>query len=501
MAVWLGYRRVSHVGGRSGDRFHSPSEQADVIRAWAKARGERVEMLVPELDESGGRADRPILTAAVERVERGKARGIVVAYLSRASRSVRHLLELWDRIEAAGGQVIAVAENVDTSTPAGRLTRTMLAAIAEHELDLHRDRFEQLRRSATERGIWQRRQTPRGYRRDPTTRRLVPDKRADEVRQAFHARATGESPGRIAERLGMTPSGVRQLLSNRVYLGELRVGEHVNAAAHQPLVDLDTWEVAQRTLPRPSRSKREPALLAGLARCAGCGHLLTRGGSSARAVYVCPRNHSGGRCPEPAAVTVAVLDAHVERIALAELEQLAVTATDGTGIEQARSKLAAAERELTAYLESISAADVGTEAFAAGARSRRDAVDAAHDQLQGELARRPAIPLTGTGGDAWQRLDGYERNALLRALLSAVVVKRAGGRGARVTLGDRVRVLAHGAPIRLPTRRGGEAMGIAPIPLPNADDPGVLGLPTGEDLLKRPRRAGKMRRSRRLAVV
>src|SRR3989442_6167222 len=152
MSVWLGYRRVSHVGGRSGDRFHSPSEQADVIRAWAKARGERVEMLAPELDESGGRADRPILTAAVERVERGEARGIVVAYLSRASRSVRHLLELWDRIEAAGRQVIAVAQKLDTSTPPCRLTRTILAPVAEHALDLHRHRFEQLRRSATERG-------------------------------------------------------------------------------------------------------------------------------------------------------------------------------------------------------------------------------------------------------------------------------------------------------------------------------------------------------------
>src|SRR5712692_7995934 len=327
MPPWLGYRRVSHVGGRSGDRFHSPNEQADVIRAWAKARRERVEMLAPELDESGGRADRPILTAAVERVERGEARGIVVAYLSRASRSVRHLLELWDRIEAAGGQVIAVAENVDTSTPAGRLTRTMLAAIAEHELDLHRDRFEQLRRSATERGIWQRRQTPRGYRRDPVTRRLVPDRRADEVREAFRARADGESPARIAERLGMTPSGVRQLLSNRVYLGELRVGEHVNAAAHEPLVDPDSWEAAQRTVARPARSQGPPALLAGLARCAGCGHLLTRGGSAARPVYVCPRNHSGGRCPEPAAVTASLLDAYVERFALAELRELVVTAT------------------------------------------------------------------------------------------------------------------------------------------------------------------------------
>src|SRR5918994_86947 len=162
----LGYTRVSHVGGREGDRFRSPGEQADSMRSWARRRGEPIVLLEPELDESGGRRDRPILTTAVETIERGEARGLVVAYLSRASRSTRHLLELWDRIEAAGGELHAVAENIDTKTPAGRLTRTMLAAIAEHKLDVHRERFEAQRASATARGIWQRRQLAPRRRRE-----------------------------------------------------------------------------------------------------------------------------------------------------------------------------------------------------------------------------------------------------------------------------------------------------------------------------------------------
>lgn len=494
-APWLGYTRVSHVGGRSGDRFHSPEEQAEVIRAWAKQRRERVELLPAELDESGGRVDRPILTAAVERVERGEARGIVVAYLSRASRSTRHLLDTCDRVEAAGGEVVFVRENIDARTPNGRLNRTMMAAFAELELDQHRERFEHLRRTATERGVWQRRQTPRGYRRDPDTRRLVPDDRAGEVRAAFVARAAGEPAGRIAQRLGMTASGVRQLLRNRVYLGELRVGEHVNPAAHPAIVDPDTWEAAQRTTARPPRAAYDgPALLAGLARCAGCGHLLTRGGRKALPVYTCPRNHSGGRCPEPAAVTVSLLDRHVERIALAELSRLAVTASAGRGVERARSSLAAAERELAAFLEAVSAADLGAEAFADAARTRREAVDAARDELRAELARRPGIPAEGTGAETWDKLNGQERNALLRALLGAVVVRRAGGRGARVPLPERVQVLSYGAQLDVPPRRGGEASGIVPIAFRDADDPGVLGPAAGEDALKRPRRVRKVER-------
>jgi hypothetical protein len=298
----------------------------------------------------------------------------------------------------------------------------------------------------------------------------------------------------------MTPSGVRQLLSNRVYLGELRVGEHVNTDAHEPLVDVDLWESAQLTVPRPGRRDRPPALLAGLARCAGCGHLLTRGGTTKYPAYTCPTNHSGGKCPEPAVVTVKLLDAHVERIALGQLARLSIKAMDGKGAEKARERLASAERELAAYLEAVSAAAVGAEAFAAGAKGRREAVDAATAELEAEVNRGRVTPFVGSGIDAWRDLGPADRNTLLRGLLSAVIVKRAGGRGARVPLEDRVRVLRFGADVRLPERRGGEASGIVPIPLPDADDPAVLGVPSAKDALKGSRRASKMRRDDRIAA-
>ena len=100
-APWVGYVRVSHVGGRAGDSFRSPTDQATSIQTWAATRGDQVVILDPELDESGGSRDRPILAAAVAGIEAGQYRGLVVAYLSRAGRSVRHLLEMWDRFAPA----------------------------------------------------------------------------------------------------------------------------------------------------------------------------------------------------------------------------------------------------------------------------------------------------------------------------------------------------------------------------------------------------------------
>jgi hypothetical protein len=165
-----------------------------------------------------------------------------------------------------------------------------------------------------------------------------------------------------------------------------------------------------------------------------------------------------------------------------ELGRLQVVATEGRRrTRTARTRLTDAERELAAYLRAVSAADVGAEAFAEGARGRREAVDEARDHLQRELALRPALPDYGAGRETWDGLNGHERNALLRALLEVVIVRRAGGRGARATLEDRVRVIAHGAGLALPRRRGEIAGGLRPLVFEDLDDEYVLRVPGGED--------------------
>lgn len=481
---WAGYVRVSHVGGRSGESFRSPGDQADAIRRWAAARREPVDVLAAELDQSGGRADRPILTQAIEGIEAGRYRGLVVAYLSRAGRSTAHLLAMWDRIERAGGQVVAVAENIDTTTPTGRMTRTMLAAIAEHELDQHRDRFALLRQVATKNGVWQRRQTPTGYHRDPATRKLVPDQDAPRVRRAFAQRAGGAAMSQIARDLGMTPSGARALIANRVYLGELHVGEHHNPAAHPAIVSVDEWHAAQHArVLRPTRSQRAPALLAGLARCAGCGHVMSR--TTAKVVsYTCHRDHSAGRCEAPAAITARLLDDHVQRIALGELGRLrGRRVRDDSEVTRARAQVSAAQRELDAYLEGVQAAGLDAGQFAAGARRRQEALSGARDTLGQALARRPAQRLDGDPVALWERMNAGQRNHLLGSLIEVVIVQRSGGRGVIRPVADRVRVIRHGAGLIERYPGGGGPMAVRAIVLPDLEDPDVLGVEVAHDAL------------------
>jgi DNA invertase Pin-like site-specific DNA recombinase len=118
--LWVdGYVRVSKVGRRRGERFISPAEQRECINGWALARGARVLEIFEELDESGGRDDRPLLERAVGRVEGGISQGVVVSEADRFGRSLISGLAAIQRIKAAGGRFVAVKNGLDTGTDTG----------------------------------------------------------------------------------------------------------------------------------------------------------------------------------------------------------------------------------------------------------------------------------------------------------------------------------------------------------------------------------------------
>lgn len=476
--MYVGYVRVSHVGGRSGESFRSPEDQANAIRDWAARAGQSVEILAPELDESGGNPDRAILREAVEGVEAGRWQGIVVAYLSRLSRSTRHLLDIWTRIEAAGGRVVAVAENLDTSTPAGRMQRTILAAVAEHELDVKSEHFRALQRSAVERGLWKFRQVPLGYRlAGPRPTGLEPGPDAGKVRKAFAARMAGEPVSRIAVELGMTPNGVRMMFANRVYLGEIAVGDDVNVDAHEAIIDRETFDAVQSLRrSRPARSATDPSLLAGLIRCVSCGHIMRRGSVS----YSCHGQSSAGMCPAPTAITISRIEPFVEQAVRAELDRWQITHRDRTDeSDRLHDELAKARDELAAYLEATQAAGLAIEDYAAGARLRREAVDDAQRALDAASRVVPIAARLDGGGAIWDSLAVGEQNRLLRGLLDAVVVAPV-GRGQGVPVGERVRLFLAGT-LSLGYAGGGIAMGIQALPFPQLDDERLMRVPRGED--------------------
>ena len=87
---------------------------------------------------SGGDRDRPQLAAALAWCRKGDV--LVVFKIDRAARSVSHLLEIVEDLKARGVGFKAVNDPIDTTTAAGNLMFQIMAAFAEFERSVIRER-------------------------------------------------------------------------------------------------------------------------------------------------------------------------------------------------------------------------------------------------------------------------------------------------------------------------------------------------------------------------
>jgi DNA invertase Pin-like site-specific DNA recombinase len=125
VGMLLGYARVS-----KGD------QQNNALQAKAR-RAAGCGKLFEEA-ASGGRWDRPELHRMLDQLREGDI--VVVWKLDRLSRSLKDVLHIMERIAEAGAGFRSVTENIDTTTPAGRMMMQMVGSFAEFERAMIRER-------------------------------------------------------------------------------------------------------------------------------------------------------------------------------------------------------------------------------------------------------------------------------------------------------------------------------------------------------------------------
>ena len=144
---------------------------------------------------SGVRADRPQLAKLMAGLKPGDV--VLVCKLDRLGRSTRELLDLIDRISKAGAVFRSLGDPLwDTSSPQGRLLSTLLAAIAEFERELIRERTGEGRKRAMANGV--------KFGRKP---KLSPYQRAEAIKR----RAAGETLASIARSYAVDISMISRL--------------------------------------------------------------------------------------------------------------------------------------------------------------------------------------------------------------------------------------------------------------------------------------------------
>ena len=87
---------------------------------------------------SGVAADRPVLEQVLDQLRPGDT--LVVWKLDRLGRSLRHLVDAVTGLAERGIGFCSLQEQVDTTTPGGKLVFHVFAALAEFERDLVRER-------------------------------------------------------------------------------------------------------------------------------------------------------------------------------------------------------------------------------------------------------------------------------------------------------------------------------------------------------------------------
>ncbi len=128
------YARVSTKNGQD------PETQLLALREYAKAR--RLEVFAEYVDVgiSGSKEKRPSLNRLMKDARKRRFDAVLVARFDRFARSTRHLVLALEEFNALGVDFISLSESIDTSTPMGKMVFTVIAAVAELERSIIRER-------------------------------------------------------------------------------------------------------------------------------------------------------------------------------------------------------------------------------------------------------------------------------------------------------------------------------------------------------------------------
>lgn len=140
------YARVSTLNGQS------PEMQLREVREYCQRREWTVVTEYIDVGISGAKEKRPELDRLLGDAHHRRFDVVVVWRFDRFARSVSHLLRALENFRSQGIEFVSLSEQVDTSTPTGKMIFTVLGAVAELERSLIAERVRAGIRNARAKG-------------------------------------------------------------------------------------------------------------------------------------------------------------------------------------------------------------------------------------------------------------------------------------------------------------------------------------------------------------
>jgi site-specific DNA recombinase len=460
------YTRVST--DRQAEDGYSLDEQERSCREHIEREGWGYVDTFRDAGVSGKLRSRPALDKLVDCL--GDLDVVVVYALDRLGRSTKNLLDLWERFEQAGVALVFLREKIDTSTPAGRMTRTLLCSIAEFERDITADRVKVALDARARNGDHAGGQPPLGFSWGEEKKLVEHPAEAAVVRRIFADYVAGRSQRAIVRALNAEAiptrggglwlqSTVNGVLCSCIYTGRLeRKGEIIDGT-HPALLNQETWSKAEQVRGRHRRtggrrSQSEHLLTNGLLRCGRCGSaMLPRSRKDERPRYVCAGRvqHGPDHCSQPSILREALdgplsealsegyfenVEAALDRWQQARVGELEIALE---ARDHAEGETAAIERRLARIVRGWQEEVISDEDYAAqrtdleadrdGATAALEQADARVRQLEQTVTETDMIPVRDSLG-AFKRADLEERRRILRSMFVSFELLPLAGEGA-----------------------------------------------------------------------
>jgi len=186
------YARVSTI-----NHGQDVSLQTRELRQFAEVRGWTVAGEYIDAGVSGAKDSRPELNRLMADAHKRRFDVVCVWRFDRFARSVSHLLRALETFKALGIDFVSYSEQMDTSTPAGKMVFTVLGAVAELERSLIVERVRAGLRNARAKG-----------------KKLGRPRVVVDAAKIAWLRGQGRSVREIADVLGYSRSLVHKTLAN-----------------------------------------------------------------------------------------------------------------------------------------------------------------------------------------------------------------------------------------------------------------------------------------------
>jgi site-specific DNA recombinase len=265
------YTRVSTDQGLDQE-FNSLDAQREAAEAYIKSQTHEGWICLKQAYDdggySGGSMERPALQTLLGDVRAKKLDVIVVYKVDRLTRSLADFAKLVELFDANEVSFVSVTQSFNTTSSMGRLTLNVLLSFAQFEREVTGERIRDKFAASKKKGMWMGGPIPYGYKLEKR-KLLVDPSEVEKVRQIFELYLELKSLPKLAvrlEELGLTSrirkhtnnctiggqtfrtGALSHLLSNRMYIGEVRHHKQHFPGEHEPIVDKPLFELVQAEL-------------------------------------------------------------------------------------------------------------------------------------------------------------------------------------------------------------------------------------------------------------